>query len=42
MTGGLILGGGNTKLQPAWSSFTLGDITILSHRPDTQPTSLQK
>ncbi|MCZ2080227.1 MAG: hypothetical protein HUU41_08050 [Bryobacteraceae bacterium] len=23
---GLILGGGNTKLQPAWSAFTIGDI----------------
>jgi len=30
---GLILGGGNTKLQPAWSNFTVGDIALLAHRP---------
>ena len=35
---GLILGGGNTKLQPAWSNFTVGDVTLLSHRPgDAHP-----
>ncbi|MHC4402848.1 MAG: hypothetical protein ACYTG0_24570 [Planctomycetota bacterium] len=35
---GLILGGGNTKLQPAWSSFTVGDVALLSHTPgDTSP-----
>jgi hypothetical protein len=35
---GLLLGGGNTKLQPAWSSFTVGDIGLLVHRPgDTKP-----
>lgn len=35
---GLILGGGNTKLQPAWSSFTVGDVTLLAHTPgDTSP-----
>jgi hypothetical protein len=30
---GLILGGGNTKLQPAWSNFTVGDMALLSHTP---------
>ena len=30
---GLILGGGNTKLQPAWSNFTVGDATLLAHTP---------
>jgi hypothetical protein len=30
---GLILGGGNTKLQPAWSNFTVGDEKLLFHRP---------
>jgi len=35
---GLILGGGNTKLQPAWSNFTVGDTSLLSHTPgDTSP-----
>ncbi len=35
---GLILGGGNTKLQPLWSSFSAGDISLLFHRPgDTEP-----
>jgi len=35
---GLIFGGGNTKLQPAWSTFTVGDPAFLSHRPgDTNP-----
>lgn len=39
---GLILGGGNTKLQPAWSNFTVGDETLLAHRagneqPDFRP-----
>jgi hypothetical protein len=29
---GLILGGGNTKLQPRWSNFTAGDVSLLSHR----------
>lgn len=38
---GLIVGGGNTKLQPAWSSITVGDESLLRHRPgDTQPTFL--
>ncbi len=30
---GLILGGGNTKLQPYWSTFTLGNPSQLRHRP---------
>jgi hypothetical protein len=29
----LILGGGNTKLQPLWSTFTVGDIKLLRHKP---------
>ncbi|MBC8868243.1 MAG: hypothetical protein H8E44_02435 [Planctomycetes bacterium] len=40
---GLVLGGGNTKLQPAWSNFTVGDISLLSHKPgDTSPDFLPK
>lgn len=35
---GLILGGGNTKLQPGWSNFTVGDESLLRHRAgDEQP-----
>ncbi len=35
---GLILGGGNTKLQPAWSNFTVGDPSLLAHKPgDEKP-----
>ena len=30
---GLVAGGGNTKLQPYWSTFTLGDPEFLRHRP---------
>ncbi|HET6453111.1 MAG TPA: hypothetical protein VFI02_01785 [Armatimonadota bacterium] len=30
---GLILGGGNTKLQPLWSNFTVGDVSLLKHAP---------
>jgi hypothetical protein len=30
---GLIVGGGNTKLQPLWSSFTVGDTALLEHVP---------
>ncbi|MDH7602225.1 MAG: hypothetical protein QHI38_08775 [Armatimonadota bacterium] len=30
---GLIVGGGNTKLQPLWSTFTVGDVSALSHKP---------
>ncbi len=35
---GLIIGGGNTKLQPLWSNFTVGDVSLLKHKPgDTAP-----
>jgi hypothetical protein len=30
---GLIVGGGNTKLQPLWSTFTVGDTSLLFHKP---------
>lgn len=30
---GLIVGGGNTKLQPLFSTFTLGDVSLLKHKP---------
>ena len=40
---GLIVGGGNTKLQPGWSSFTVGDMTLLAHKAgDTSPDFLPK
>jgi hypothetical protein len=40
---GLILGGGNTKLQPAWSNFTVGDMALLAHTPgDASPDFLPK
>ncbi len=40
---GLIVGGGNTKLQPLWSTFTVGDPSLLKHtpgdeNPDFHPT----
>ncbi|MFH1742637.1 MAG: hypothetical protein ABIH23_26835 [bacterium] len=39
----LILGGGNTKLQPAWSNFTVGDMALLQHKEgDTDPDFLPK
>ena len=28
---GLVVGGGNTKLQPLWSSFTAGDTSLMQH-----------
>lgn len=34
---GLVAGGGNTKLQPYWSTFTLGDPSLLSHTGETHP-----
>jgi hypothetical protein len=35
---GLVLGGGDTKLQPLWSSFTVGDTSLLAHAPgDEEP-----
>jgi len=30
---GLVVGGGNTKLQPYWSTFTVGDPSLLKHQP---------
>lgn len=33
---GLILGGGNTKLQPLWSNFTVGDTSLLRHVPSDE------
>ena len=30
---GVIAGGGNTRLQPLWSTFTLGDTSLMSHTP---------
>jgi hypothetical protein len=33
---GLILGGGNTKMQPLWSTFTVGDVNQLKHTPGDQ------
>lgn len=30
---GLVIGGGNTKLQPYWSTFTVGDPSLLKHAP---------
>jgi len=38
---GLIVGGGNTKLQPLWSNFTVGDTSLLKHKPgDEKPSFL--
>ena len=35
---GLVLGGGNTKLQPRWSNFTAGEMGLLAHEAgDTNP-----
>lgn len=35
---GLVTGGGNTKLQPYWSTFTVGDASLLRHTPgDEKP-----
>ncbi len=40
---GVILGGGNTKLQPAWSNFTVGDMTLLQHKKgDANPDFIPK
>lgn len=30
---GLIVGGGNTKLQPLWSTFSVGDTSLMRHTP---------
>jgi len=38
---GLVIGGGNTKLQPYWSTFTVGDPSLLKHTPgDENPNFL--
>ena len=35
---GVVAGGGNTKLQPYWSTFTVGDPSLLAHKPgETHP-----
>lgn len=35
---GLVVGGGNTKIQPYWSTFTVGDPELLRHTPgDEKP-----
>lgn len=35
---GLVIGGGNTKLQPYWSNFTVGDPASFQHQPgDEKP-----
>lgn len=34
---GVFLGGGNTKLQPLWSTFTVGDPTLLQHKGEEEP-----
>ena len=38
---GLILGGGNTKLQPAWSNFTVGDTALFFHKPGDENPKFQ-
>jgi hypothetical protein len=37
---GLILGGGNTKLQPLWSTLTVGDTSLVSPRGATRSSNL--
>ena len=40
---GLVIGGGNTKLQPYWSTFTVGDPALLRHKPgQTHPNFVPK
>lgn len=34
---GLVIGGGNTKLQPLWSTFTVGDVSLLKHTGEEEP-----
>jgi hypothetical protein len=33
---GLIMGGGNTKMQPLWSNLTVGDRSLLHHEPGVE------
>jgi len=40
---GVIIGGGNTKLQPAWGNFTVRDTSLLRHKKgDTNPDFMPK
>jgi len=40
---GMVAGGGNTKLQPYWSTFTVGDPGFLRHRAgDEEPNFIPK
>jgi len=34
---GLVIGGGNTKVQPYWSTFTVGDCALLKHDGSESP-----
>ncbi|OYN92490.1 hypothetical protein [Parenemella sanctibonifatiensis] len=34
---GLVLSGSNTRLQPRWSTFTVGDPQLLQHRGEEEP-----
>ncbi len=35
---GVFAGGGNTRMQPGWSTFTVGDVGLLKHTPgDEEP-----
>jgi hypothetical protein len=38
---GVVLGGGDTKLQPGWSTFTVGDTALLRHRPGDEDPDFQ-
>jgi hypothetical protein len=38
---GVILGGGNTKLQPRWSNFTAGDLSLFRHRAGDENPNFQ-
>ncbi len=38
---GLVLGGGNTKLQPLWSNFTTGDLSKFTHRAGDENPNFQ-
>jgi hypothetical protein len=37
---GLIVGGGNTKLQPLWSTFSIGDPALLPNKLEEKPNFL--
>lgn len=38
---GLVIGGGHTKLQPLWSTFTVGDTSLLRHTPGDESPSFR-